>query len=297
MNTIVGIVILNYKTYKETIRLTRHLLNFSIKNSFRIVIVDNQSPNNSYKLLEDEFGNIENVNVIQTNENGGYAIGNNVGLRFLDKYKPEYVIILNNDIYFNEHVITKCISEYEKIPNAGAVSPVQYLPNGQIAPIKSLRCNTFLKDLLNYSLIYLKFRKNHVYKSNTKFDNIQQTDIIPGCFIFISYERFKEIGFFYEGTFLFCEERFLYKRLTDRGYRNYTIIDQFYIHDHSHTINKEVDNFSQMKLLNEGYIKYTKMYRKNPVFKIFLLRIGLKQQIYKLKLINKLRHIKNNHNK
>lgn len=51
----IGIVILNYKTYKDTIRLVKDLLSFSISDDFIIVVVDNDSPNESYSVLDDSL--------------------------------------------------------------------------------------------------------------------------------------------------------------------------------------------------------------------------------------------------
>lgn len=288
----IGIVILNYKTWKDTIRLAKDLLNFSFADNLHIVIVDNDSPNDSYKRIFEEFCKIKNVHIIQSGFNGGYAKGNNIGLKYLAQYNPDFVLILNNDIYITPNVISACIENYNKIDDVGIISPIQQLPNGQNAPFKRLKCNTFLQDLLQYSIIYNKLKPNHTYTSNTKWKNIQQTDIIPGCFLFVKYSRFKEINFFYPGTFLFCEERFLYQKFKGKGYQNYTIIDQFYIHDHSHTIKTEVSHINQLRLLNNGYIQYTKQYRSQPQLKVLILKIAFRIHILMLSIIAKLHNQK-----
>ncbi len=47
MNTLVAFIILNYKTFEDTIILGKEILGLNIPNSV-IVIVDNCSPNDSY---------------------------------------------------------------------------------------------------------------------------------------------------------------------------------------------------------------------------------------------------------
>ena len=281
----IGVVILNYKTYKDTIRLANDLLSFGIKNSLHIVIVDNQSPNESYKCLTSEFKNIPSVSVIQAGTNGGFAKGNNVGLRYLQKINPKYCLILNNDVYFDEATLLNCIHYYEILPNPGLVSPTQLLPTKEIANVGTLRCNTMIEDLLQYSLIWKKFRKKTKYTSNSDFSNIRIVDIIPGCFIFINYKFFQSIGFFDEDTFLFCEERFLYKKIFNAGHVNYMILDDGYVHDHSSTIKREVASIRQLKYYNDGQIIFTKKFRKLSCLKSFLLKLAFKIYVAELSLV------------
>lgn len=270
----IGVVILNYKTYKDTIRLAKDLLSFSISDSLRIVMVDNQSPNESYECLKKEFSGIENVDVISSGENGGYAKGNNVGLRWLEQYTPDYALILNNDVWFDEKTLTICIERYNILENVGAISPMQLLPSGEKAYVGTLRCNTFLEDITIHSPIINQLRKKRKYTSNTSDKNLMEVDIIPGCFIFIDFKLFKSIGYFDEDTFLFCEERFLYKKLNQRGYSNYILLDQGYIHDHSLTIKNEIDHIRQNKMYNDGQIAYAKKYRRLPALSVPMLRLA-----------------------
>lgn len=285
----IGIVILNYKTYKDTIRLVNDLLAFKMKDELQIIVVDNLSPNESFEVLKQTFSSNQNVEVLQAEENGGYAKGNNIGLCALKKYHPEYALILNNDVYFSEFTLANCIYWYQKLPRPGIVAPVQYLPSGKPEIFESLQCHTFIDDLRVYSILFSKFKKSHDYVSNTAFENIQEVQIIPGCFLLLRYSTFEEINFFYEGTFLFCEERFLFTELNKKGYTNYILLDQKYVHDHSHTINSEVSREHQKSLLHKGYLLYTNKYRSFPKLKSLLLNIAYLINKYEVRLISKVK--------
>ena len=69
------IIILNYKTFDETIAITNKLLLDKLGDR-RILIVDNASPNESFEVLENTFLNESKVEVISSGKNGGYAKGN-----------------------------------------------------------------------------------------------------------------------------------------------------------------------------------------------------------------------------
>ena len=76
----VGIVILNYLNYKDTIECVESIFNMKYDIA-GIVIVDNHSENESYNVLKKLYKNRLNVSVIQSNRNYGFAKGNNIGIK------------------------------------------------------------------------------------------------------------------------------------------------------------------------------------------------------------------------
>ena len=91
------LLILNYNNAKDTIELCNSLINQKdIK--FKILVVDNCSPDNSHETIKDKLKENSLVEIIKSTTNGGYAKGNNVGLRYIEKnLGTKYVAILNND--------------------------------------------------------------------------------------------------------------------------------------------------------------------------------------------------------
>ncbi len=127
----VGIVILNYNGWKDTIDCLVSVL--AIRERITIVVVDNASPDGSEQKIrswaEEELGGINaaraaagrapvrfreaapdeeqataeepsaavDLVLIQSGHNGGYAAGNNIGIRFALAGGCDYVWLLNND--------------------------------------------------------------------------------------------------------------------------------------------------------------------------------------------------------
>lgn len=276
-------LILNFKTYSDTIRVTNELLQTE-RTDFKILIVDNASPNESYNEISKFFAGNELVEVILSPENGGYAKGNNFGLRYAKKYNPEYVCIMNNDVHFSWETINALIDIYPKLDSAALITPIQYLPNNKIAPLSSLKVPNFLYDLRLYSLFFRN--KAHKYISNSKFDNVQQIGLVPGAFMLANYNVLKKVGFFNECTFLFCEERFLAKEIELKGYKNYAILDLKYIHEHSKTISTETSRKRQQDLMFEGRSLYIQKYGKYPKIEVLILKIARKIYDCELKIIS-----------
>jgi GT2 family glycosyltransferase len=253
-------LILNYKTYNDTIKLAKELISYkSFGSRCGIVIVDNASPNESWNNLNNEFAQNSDVYLVRSELNGGYARGNNVGLKYMENCPPKYVCIINNDVHFTEKTIDNLINIYPLLPNAVVISPVQKFPD-DTSPIDFNKINNLWQDILRYFPAQRLFkRKGLGYKQNCNIPNVEKVDIIEGAFMFVDYEKFKTIGFYDNDTFLFCEERIVARRVINAGYHNYYILHENYLHEHSNTINKEANSIRQLKLLHES----TKVYYRN----------------------------------
>lgn len=262
-------IILNYCSWKDTERLTREIISEEIPSS-KILIVDNCSPNDSYEQLQGLVS--DSVELIRTDKNGGFAKGNNFGLRYAAKYNPKYVCIINNDIHFTGETIKSLISYYDVIPDIGIISPLQYDTSGKPVVWRSLKCPTLWDDIICYFAIRIK--KKHIYELNTTYGNVQRVDIIPGAFMFASYQTLSDADFFDESTFLFGEERFIFRRLQAIGKKNYVVLNQHYIHDHSVTIHSTTTRSKQSSYFFHSHAKYHLKYGPLPHLMVAVLWVA-----------------------
>ena len=132
----VYVLILNYLTYSETIRYVAELKRQQ-GISLSILVVDNCSPNNAYAALQEAFNSDPAVDLIRTHRNGGYAFGNNAGLRRLSGKPFDYLLISNNDIRLDdEQLILRLVEAYRELPSAGFAAPRGRLPPALRLPDK-----------------------------------------------------------------------------------------------------------------------------------------------------------------
>ena len=265
----IGIVILNYNTWEATAQLVEALQRQTVSSDFSIVIVDNASPNSSYEQLiglKDQYANV--VAVLQTGANLGYAKGNNYGLQWLNEnVHPDYVVIANNDIELPVDCLEKLAERFPSLDMACVISPVQLLPDGR--RVYGWNLGSWWSDVKNLSMLYrwINNRKSTKQASKQRVahlssDSPMSVDLILGSFMFASFERFKDIGFFYPGTFLFAEERFVAYAAKQSGYQNYVLLDMTYLHNHSQTINTAFSQVKKYKMQYDGWLKYTRKCRK-----------------------------------
>jgi len=96
MTTRFGFVVLNYLNYRETIDCVESITRLPGDN-YRIVVVDNHSPNESHGVLRERFATDGRISVLQSGRNGGYSFGNNVGIEALRRAGIVDVIIATSD--------------------------------------------------------------------------------------------------------------------------------------------------------------------------------------------------------
>lgn len=233
----ISIIILNYCSFNETQNLVSQLVD--IRDSIRIIIVDNNSPDNSYNLLIDKFGGYSNIEILRNQHNTGYAAGNNVGIRHaLEKLKSPYIAIMNPDVEITEGFLGNMIEYLEADHNIAAITGIMLDPHRSLNmasiafKIPSILDYFFLcSELLKRVYNPIKYEK----LSNPSQVNpgVYYVDAIPGsCFVLRS-TIFKKVGLFDEGTFLYCEEIILAKKIKDLGLANAISIKDTFIHNHT----------------------------------------------------------------
>lgn len=115
MNKLVSVAIVNWNGEKYLYKCIESLLKQNYKN-IEIIIIDNDSTDNSIKIIQDNFS--DKV-VLFKNKNTGYAGGANKGIELAN---GEYIIIANPDIVFGDNYIENCINKFSQDDNIGAVT-------------------------------------------------------------------------------------------------------------------------------------------------------------------------------
>ena len=92
-------VILHYLAIDETYKSVDSIEKKIDTDMYKIVIVDNASPDKSGALLKEHYKNDDHVEVLLNQENLGFARGNNVGFRYAEKtWNPSYIVLMNNEV-------------------------------------------------------------------------------------------------------------------------------------------------------------------------------------------------------
>lgn len=117
-----AIVILNYNSGEATANLVKVLTrNLSVDEE--VIVVDNSSSDNSIQLLIAQ-GRYSSFKLIRSETNGGYAAGNNIGLKQAIADGCEFAVIMNSDISISDDTVSRLVSHLESHHSCAVVSPV-----------------------------------------------------------------------------------------------------------------------------------------------------------------------------
>lgn len=232
----ISVIILNYCSFNDTQNLVAQLL--GLKDNLQIVVVDNNSPDDSYHLLEDKFGSYSNIYFIKNCCNSGYAAGNNVGIKYvLENLKSPYIVIINPDVEVAEYYFRNMVGYLEADPKIAAITGIM-LDCRRSLDVASIawRIPSNLDDFFLSSGLLKRVYNPVMYNkfSNTSPVNpgVYYVDTIPGSCFIIRSTVLEEIDLLDEKTFLYCEERILAKKIKDLGLINAISINDTFIHKH-----------------------------------------------------------------
>ncbi|MCQ2799763.1 MAG: glycosyltransferase family 2 protein [Bacilli bacterium] len=252
--SMLGVVVLNYNTFEATLNVVEELKKQVCSFPVEILIVDNNSTNESKTVIEERQGQ-GGYSCIFLKENGGYAKGNNIGLSYFSKKKAKYALVVNNDIEFDDlFALQKLYDCLESNPKVGCVSPKIVSPSGkEDKPLYPKKPSFF--DLTLGIICY--------YKNRNKINDDSTFEIYAprGSCMMLKMEALEHVNYLDENTFLYYEEPILAERMSKAGYKTIHNGAVKIIHNHGKTIKSTFEKKRIIKIMIESYKYYLKEYR------------------------------------
>ena len=226
-----ALIILNYNSFLDTVSCVDKLMNFEM--GYHIIIVDNCSTDESFRVIYERYNNYNNIDVIETSFNGGYSYGNNYGIRYaINKYKVNYVAILNPDVIIdNPDLLDKILDRLKNKPDIALMGASLINANNEYSSNFSGWNIPTPIDLIVDHMLALK-RRNKLSTYNLIEENLASIDCVVGCFFVARVTALEEVDFFDENVFLYNEENILGIKLKKAGYKEAVLLDMFYKHNH-----------------------------------------------------------------
>ena len=119
-----AVILLNWNGADDTIDCLESLS--QAKGSFFVVIVDNDSHDDSVERLkawQSAHPSLD-LHLLEEKENHGFAIGNNVGVRYASQFAPDYYMLLNNDTVVAPDFLEQLLSFMATHKDYDVLSPV-----------------------------------------------------------------------------------------------------------------------------------------------------------------------------
>ncbi|MCQ9376263.1 glycosyltransferase family 2 protein [Methyloversatilis sp. XJ19-13] len=223
------IVLLNWNGWKDTIECLESLMLLS-HDDFAIVVVDNASSDASLACLADWGANAEkqrqvphefiifqegdlslaakqrvetrSIFLIKSSRNGGFAAGNNLGLKFGVELGVQYCWLLNNDTVVEPSSLSEMEIVAESDKNVGLVGSVlRYYDERET--IQAFGGVVFNKWLGRGRQIAQGSHYSVLAKQDTQ---LVELDYLAGASILITSDFLQDVGYMSEDYFLYFEE-------------------------------------------------------------------------------------------
>lgn len=170
----------------------------SNKYSLTIIIIDNGSNIKEREKLNTILSHYRHIKLIETNNNLGFAKGNNVGIRYSLKKGADFIVLLNNDTKVEGNFIKRAIELDTDI-----LSPVVTFREFKDNPKQIYD----LGGIVNW-WTGRTTHKNAYKNEYLKLKNSQpfEVDYVAGCAMMVKREVFEKIGFLDERYFIYFED-------------------------------------------------------------------------------------------
>lgn len=205
-----AVVILNYMNYQETLICVESVL-LQKNVSFQVVVVDNGSANESFRILAEQYRHNRLVHVIRARKNYGFARGNNIGIQYARKrLQTDFVLLINSDtVMTDKNYIYTLLSHIGK--KVGVVGSEIILRSGK----KQKPYYEYVEFPATF--IYYCYLLSGLYGINALENRMERLlgkrrreQVMHGSALMLTPGYFEAYNGLYSRTFLYGEEILLY---------------------------------------------------------------------------------------
>lgn len=253
----ISVVIVNYNARYFLKNCISSVLKSAGLTDLEIIVVDNNSADDSSKMLKKDFPDIR---LIQNKQNRGFSKANNQGVAAA---KGAYILILNPDTILSSHTIQQAYEFSNKTANIGSLG-VQFIDgSGCFLP----ECKRNFPGPKVAALKILGF-SNSYYAHQIDQGAISQVDTLTGAFMFIKKAVFEKVGGFDEDFFMYGEDIDLSYRIAQAGFKNYYLGREVILHYKGESTSRDPSYFRNF--YGAMHIFYNKHYKTNFIVSGFL---------------------------
>ncbi len=232
----IAVIIVNYQAGNLVAKhLNQNLAELQSYPDSHIYIVDNASPNGDGQMLTayvEDQNLSEKVTVLAETDNHGFAKGNNVALRLLEKTgdKPDYIFLLNPDAYLLPDGLSHLVKFMETHPKAGMAGSRLEGEDGKVQ-ISAFRFPDIWNEFAGTvrTGIFQKLLSSKI-KAPPQREETYETDWLCGAAVLIRRELFEDIGLFDETYFLYYEETDFMLQSKRAGWQNWYVHKSHAVH-------------------------------------------------------------------
>jgi GT2 family glycosyltransferase len=173
------------------------------RRNLEVLVVDNASADGSAEMVEARF---PDVKLIKSNENLGFAKGNNVAIR---QCQGRYIALVNPDVIVLPGCLDALADFLDQNPKVGNVGPRVLNADGTLQS-SCRRFPTLWNNFCSASSLASVFKSSRFFAGEHMFffphDRTLAVDVVVGCFSMIRREALEAVGVLDEGLFMYGDD-------------------------------------------------------------------------------------------
>lgn len=270
----IGVCVLTYNSEDVVGACIDALKNALAGESYEIVVVDNQSADNSADIVEKSH---PGVKVIRNPTNSGYARGNNTGARQMLADGCKYLAFVNPDVTVEPDTVAQMRTVLSAHTDVGCVgglaTSVGRVFEGAFRTKPTITEKLWIYSSIRYFPLVSRWLKGMTVSMESshflKLKTAGPVYAVSGACILFPAEVFERVGGFDENTFLYQEEFIISERLKHAGYKIYGSPEATYEHHHGHSAHVNFVRSKGCFIESEQY--YLRAYCKcNPAVRVLV---------------------------
>jgi len=266
---LLSIVIVSWNSCRQTVECLESLyidtLKDPLKNRTEVIVIDNNSHDNTVKDIQKKFPEIV---LIKNQTNKGYAPACNQGMRIA---KGKFTLLLGSDTVIKQNALRLCVEYLESHFDCGAVGCKLFYTDGS----HQGNCKKF-PTLRNAFFTYLSLDKLN-YQYDLKwfdYDKTIEVDQIATTFLMIRSDILKEINYFDERFRIMYNDVDLCRSIWNTGNKIIFLHTAEVFHHGSFSTNRA--DFKVRKIMYEDiFLYYYSNYKLKAVFLLPVLALRL----------------------
>lgn len=266
---VLSIVILNYKTKNLTKELLKNLLDLKLPFEHEIIVVDNASYDGLDSVIKEKF---PSVKFIQSQKNGGFAYGNNLGIK---QAVGQYIMICNPDLAILTTAVQQMLDYMEASPSVGLAGPrlinadksIQY----SCTNFPDWHLPIYRRTMFSETKAGQTWLDKYLLKSLDHNQNFFVPALFGACLI-VRRSAISVVGLLDERYFMYMEDLDWSRRFWDKGFKVAYIGEAEVIHLHRRQ--SAADNLPKSIFSRSArnhiisFIKYLQKFRGQPLPKV-----------------------------
>ncbi len=265
-----SIIIVSYNVREKLKNNLQSLFKSRGNFSFEVFVVDNNSEDQSAKMVEEGF---PQVKLIKNEENLGFSKANNIAIK---QSGGDFILLLNPDMQVFENTLEKVLEFAKENPRA-VVSSCKLVDEKNNIIRQVRRFPKFFDQLMIVLKIPHVFPKilDKYLVSNFNYNQSQKVDSVRGSFFVINKNKFKELS---GQNFPLLDERyFVWFEEVDFCKQIYQLGGEVWYSCQTECLDYIGQSFSLLKrkkaqkLFRDSMLKYFKKWQ--PRWQYFLLKI------------------------